>query len=195
MSKRRGTVADYAYWRGVRPSTVYNAIKAGRVPIGADKMIDFDAADKQWDNSHEHAGRGGDRRSARYRAEKEAESAPSEQPDSDVSLAEAKRRTEVLRAELMEIKKSELQGLLVRRDLVEKTQFALGKAFRDVIEARAVHMAPMVAGKTDLVEIETIIRREIRAALTEAADRAPEMAAAIDDSEFASPDEDDPAAD
>ena len=172
MSKKRGTVAEYAYWRGVRPSTVYNAIKAGRVPIGADKMIDFEAADKQWDASHENAGRGGDRRSEKYRAQKEAESAPSEPPDSDVSLTDAKKRTEILRADLLEIKKAELDGKLIRRDLVQKAEFSLAKSFRDAIEQRAVHIAPLVAGKTDLMEIETIIRAEIRAGLAEAADRA-----------------------
>lgn len=164
---RRGTVKDYAYWRGVRTSTVYNAIKAGRVPIGADKMIDFEAADKQWDASHENAGRGGDRRSERYRAEKEQP-----EPVEDVSLADAKKRTEILRADLLEIKKAELDGKLIRRDLVQKTEFSLGKSFRDAIEQRAVHIAPLVAGKTDLAEIEAIIRTEIRAGLAEAADRA-----------------------
>ncbi len=165
---RRGTVKDYAYWRGVRPSTIYNAIKAGRVPIGGDKMIDFEAADKQWDASHENAGRGGDRRSERYRKEKEQPEPPTE----DVSLADAKKRTEILRADLLEIKKAELDGKLIRRDLVQKTEFSLGKSFRDAIEQRAVHIAPLVAGKTDLMEIETIIRTEIRAGLAEAADRA-----------------------
>lgn len=171
---RKGTVSDYAYWRGCSTGTVYNAIKAGRVPIGPDRIIDFDAADKQWEGSWENAGRGGDRRSAKYRAQKAGEADPNEPdgPQEQISLVDARIRNEILKARTQELKLAELEGKLIRRDIVQKVEFALGKGYRDVVEQRAVHIAPLVAGKTDLLEIETIIRTEIRAALQEAADRA-----------------------
>lgn len=179
MSDRWGSVKEYAAYKGVRPSTVYNAIRAGRVPEPALGRINFDDADKQWESTLERTGRGGDFRSAKAKAlragKSETDSGEASMPIGGLmppSLIEAKTQNELIKYELQQLNLAERKGKLISKDLVAKIEFALGKGYRDVIEQKSVHIAPLVAGKTDLREIEQIIRDEIRAGLSEAAERA-----------------------
>jgi hypothetical protein len=180
---RWGSVKEYATYKGVRPSTIYNAIRAGRVPQPSELgQINFEDADRQWESTLERSGRGGDFRSAKAKAIRAGRGSkgPESSSDSEMpigglmppSLIEAKTKNELIKFQIAELKLAEMKGELISKDLVAKIEFSLGKGYRDVVEQKAVHIAPLVAGKTDLREIEEIIRSEIRAGLNEAAERA-----------------------
>lgn len=162
-----GTIAEYARYKGVRYSTILNAIRDGRVPIDEQtRLIEFESADAHWASTWEGKGRGGDNRSPAARAKREF--AAKEKP----TLVSVKIEAEQVKVERGRIELSEKLGQLVRKDLVNKLVFAMGKGLRDAVENCAVHIAPLVAGKTDLRDIEEVIRAEIRTALSNAADAA-----------------------
>jgi hypothetical protein len=169
MSKL-GSVKEYAIHRGVSVEAVYHAIRAGKVLRGDEGLIDFEATDARWEATREGIGRGGDYRSPAARARR-MELAGTPVSDTPTNLVDAKTKNEVIKAQIAELKLAELQGKVISKDLVSRVEFALGKGYRDILEQRAVHIAPKVAGKTDLREIEEILRSSIREILTDVADR------------------------
>ncbi len=56
-------------------------------------------------------------------------------------------------------------GLLVSRELVEKIMFERARACRDLLITSARRMSPLLAGKTDISEIESLLNEEYRALL------------------------------
>lgn len=192
-----GSVKQYAEYKGVRQGTIYNAIRVGRIPISEDRIIDFEKADVQWASTHENIGRGGDVRSAAARAAKAEPKAPAvtvaRSQDAAPTLVEVKIEAEQIKIARSRLALAAEQGTLISKALVQKIQFAVGKGVRDAVEQSAVHIAPLVAGKSDLREIEGIIREELRRALIDAAEQA-ERREFVDDviqDEFKQSEEDD----
>jgi len=165
-----GTIAEYARYKNMRSSSIHNAIRDGRIPIDEQtRLINFEDADAHWASTHEGIGRGGDNRSPASRARRGfATGIPAEKP----TLVSVKIEAEQVKVERGRIELAEKLGALVKKDLVNKLVFAMGKGIRDAVENCAVHIAPMVSGKTDLRDIEEVIRGEIRSALAAAADQA-----------------------
>ncbi len=147
-----GSFREYAKHRGCSPEAVSQAVADGRIADaeigradggavpgnGRARILDFEKADELW----------------------ELNTAP--RPDADEALLEAKRRTAVAEADLKEHKRDVELGLYWRKEDVLKRARAHAAMITAAREALPMQLAPQLVGKTDLAEIETILRTAIR---------------------------------
>lgn len=162
MAEICGTQAEYAKHRkahrlrGETEGAVSQAIKSGRLEsaIRKDGLIDFAIADQLWS-----AGRA-----------PQVEFSKQDEPanHSEIFLR-AKARRETAEADLSELKARKAQGDLVAVDDARKTWHAIGRMYAAARENVPMQLAPKLVGKTDLAEIECLIRTFYREADTRVA--------------------------
>lgn len=160
-----GTQSEYAKHRkahrlrGETEAAVSQAMSAGRLQsaIRKDGLIDFAIADKLWS-----AGRAPQIEFARTEGE----------PATDYNLLylKSKARREAAAAGREELKEGVDRGNWLSRDEAQKTWHAIGRMYAAARENVPMQLAPKLVGKTDLAEIESLIRTFYREADTHVAD-------------------------
>jgi hypothetical protein len=86
------------------------------------------------------------------------------------TLAEARARAELMRAEKLEIENAKAKRLLISREDVTDTCAKILSNARTALLEMGHRLAPKVAGKTDLGEIARITKDEVRTVLGVIAD-------------------------
>lgn len=153
-----GSVSAYTRHRaakglsGKTHQAVARAIKDGRITaaILPDGKIDYALADKLWEEN------------SRTRAPHVASVAGLEEVEQSGRATTAKARREEAEARLAEIKVAKEERSVLPADEVRKTITAIGRVHAAAREAIPAQLAPKLVGKTDLTEIERIIREELR---------------------------------
>lgn len=160
----RGSIRAYARNRKERglpgnESAVRKAIRANRIVPEADGQIDFAKADSAWaKNSDPLADR---RVNAKPAAATHAEDDAG--PRDGGSYIDARTRRERALAEQAEIDLAEKKKQLLPRSQVERSLASIGRLYAAGRENLPAQLAPKLVGKTDPIDIELIIRRDLRA--------------------------------
>lgn len=155
----------YAQHRGVALAAVQKAITTGRITT-VDGKIDPEIADKQWaENSNA-------RSAAPTEKAKPASAAADGGTGANYQVARAIR--EQFAARNAKLDYDERIGRLLDRDAVEKAAFESHRQIRDFMLAIPDRLAPILAAESDPQKVLRILDDEIRARLTEFADRATE---------------------
>ena len=179
------TQTEYAKYKGVHKSRVTQWKKDGRLVFSADgKFIlvaESDVRLKETVNLNGYANSvhaAAERAEINERIEQEKSYEELKNSVSNTQLdLETKDADELFKnARALREKASALQaaaehekfiGSLVEKAAVEKIIFERGRQFRDGVMATSRRIAPEIIGKESLVEIESIIQKELRGMLEE----------------------------
>lgn len=166
------TQAEYARRRGVDPTTVRDAIRAGRISL-IDGRIDPAVADVQWARNTRArvktappagapaGGHGGAGHSA---AGTDRAGEPlTAGGESDYWVSRASR--ERAEAAIAELKLAEMQGDLVRAADVRREVGQQASALREALLQIDARLAPLVAIESDVSRCQALIREELRSVL------------------------------
>jgi len=164
---------EYARHRGVALRAVQKAIEAKRITLVevAGKMkIDSDQADQDWrDNTDPVA------RSLLFDAGPQAFVLPDmeEQPEdySDSELRAVRIETMQIKRDRERLELEREQGKLVDREEVARLRFTEFRALRDALGNLALRTAPALAGESDPIACERIVRDALDEVLRTFADQ------------------------
>jgi hypothetical protein len=156
----------YAKHRGCSEVAVHKAIKAGRISVDGNGMIDPVAADAQWrENTRARA-------SARGRPDTFVPLAPAAAPapateptEGDGAYWRSRSRREHAEADLAELRLRELQKELVRVGDVRSSFSRRVASLRDSLLQIPARLAPVVAAEMDQGRCFELIEAELRNAL------------------------------
>ena len=173
----------YARHRGVSRQAVYKAIKAGRISIGDDMLIDPDVADREWEASRSLRGGSRTRKAPEpykpvpadaIRAVVETtregdagDDAISGDEGEPVTLTRARIANEVLRAKRQKLAYEVERGALVDRKRVEIAVFNLARQERDAWMNFPSRESARIAASLGVSEADTFreLDRAVRAYL------------------------------
>ena len=129
---------------GVNESSIRRAEEKGRIAIKRDDEgnIDVEDAKKQWQMA-QNAGKG------------------------DVALTYQRSRAskEFYEFQIKKLEYEEMKGKLVDLATMEKEAYTAARVARDKLLSMPDRLGPHMLGKSDLQEVEDIIRKEVTAAL------------------------------
>jgi hypothetical protein len=149
-----GGVRAYARHRGVDPMSVEKAIKSGRITRDADGEIDFEKADRDWEQN----------------------TRPAMSPDEDngglAQYSRARAIREYYQASLAKIDYEQKVGKLLPKDEVQAAAFNTYRQFREQLLNIPDRVAAIIAAETgmDTRKVHEILTAEVRHALNEFAD-------------------------
>lgn len=154
------TQAEYARRRGVDPTSVRDAVKAGRITLIEGK-IDPAVADVQW------------RQNTRARA--------GQQPTNDANLQappsedggdywESRARREAAEAETAELKLALMRGELVRAEDIRSEHSKRVAGLREAMLQIPSRVAAVLAAESDQARCHALIEQELHQALAAIAD-------------------------
>jgi hypothetical protein len=155
------TQAAYARHRGVTRQAVREAIRAGRITVDADGLLDPVAADAQWQA----------RTRPRARPAGGASQAAPDTTAGGTGYLEAKRRQAVADAEVAELRLAELRGELVR---VADVRHAYGRrlaGLREALLSLPPRLAPVLAAEPDQLRVLRALEDALHHALRESAEQ------------------------
>lgn len=161
------TQAEYARRRCVDPTTVRDAIRAGRITL-IDGKVDPAVADIQWQRNTRArvstkppvaaavgtagaADRGSDQAS---------------EPGADDYLVSRARR-ECAEADLAELKLAEQRGELIRTEAIRSALAGLLSSTRDSILQLPARLAPVLAVESDPARVHDLLQAELHQALAQ----------------------------
>lgn len=174
------TQAEYARRRGVDPTTVRDAIKAGRITL-IDGKVDPAVADIQWQRNTR----------ARVNPARAPGTAPPSMPlQHQMSLSSAaaappvdgpaqpdpagesdywvsRARREHAEADLAELKLAEQNGQLIRVEAIRSALAGVISSTRDSLLQLPARLAPVLAAETDAAKVHDLIQAEIHQALAQ----------------------------
>lgn len=156
------TQAEYARRRGCDPTSVRDAIRAGRITL-IDGKIDPDVADVQWArNSRARVGSG----------QRAAE--PPAAPAGDdltaprlLTYEEARRRRELAEAQKAELQLAELQGDLIRTADVRAAYAKRAAGLREALLQIPARLAAVMAAETDQAKCHDLLQSELHQVLAQ----------------------------
>lgn len=166
------TQAEYARHRGVDPTTVRDAIRAGRITL-IDGKVDPVAADAQW------------ARNTRVRVNSRQRPTDAPPPAADAQQPQetyeaARRRRELAEARLAELKLAEQQGDLVRVAAVRTQVAKLAAGLREGLMQIPARLAPVLAAETDAALVHDHLLAELRQVLEQVTDHDEPPAGALE---------------
>lgn len=153
------TQAEYARRRGVDPTSVRDAVRAGRITL-IDGKVDPAVADVQWERNTRRRGRGVDERPTRA-PEPRGEGGYAAPPEGAPDYGLARARREQAEADLAELRLAELQKLLTRADEVESQRNRENAMVRESFMQLPARLVPLLAAASSPGEIERILREGI----------------------------------
>lgn len=164
--------AEYARRRNVDPTTVRDAIRAGRITL-IDGKIDPAVADIQWQRNTRariQAKRSEPVQPSLLAAPSGADApadlgAESAQSEDDYWVSRAKR--ERAEAELAELKLAEQRRQLIRTDAVRTALAGVISSTRDSLLQIPARLAPVLAVETDAAKVHDLVQAEIHQALAQ----------------------------
>lgn len=160
MKSERVSQVEYARRRGVDPTSVRDAIRAGRITL-IDGKIDPTIADVQWERNTRKRARAVDERRP---------DAAAPVPTEPNGYHDARARREQAEAELAELRLAELRGELVRASSVRAN---LGKrlvAMRESLLQLPARVVPLLVANPEPGAMDVTLRAEITSALTQIVD-------------------------
>ena len=167
------TQAEYARRRGVDPTTVRDAIRAGRISL-IDGRIDPAVADVQWQrNTRARARNVGSVQAPQVpppAGGQHAGAAP--EPAGRESYDEARRRRELAEANLAELKLAELRGELLRADAVRAQVAKLAAGLREGLLQIPPRLAPVLAAGADAAKVQDALADALRQVLEQVSQEA-----------------------
>lgn len=176
MSKRQ-----YAKHRGVSRAAIAGALRDGRITAGPDGMIDPVRADADWlANTRPRVGNPPTTPPGMTPAGKSVTPPEPVKPRvelSDVAVAaynESRARREAANAEMAELERDRLRGLLVDADQVRNDAFMAARAVRNTLQAIPARLSALLASEAD----EKKIYRMLEGAIDDACRALSEKAAA-----------------
>jgi hypothetical protein len=157
------TQADYARHRGVSKPAVSKAVRAGRITLTAEGMIDATAADAQWArNSRVRAGAG--RSPSTGAAAPPQEDGADAKPGTDDYWASRSRR-EAAEAELAEIALAEKNNEVIQVKAVDAAWAQAMAAVREHLTQISARVGSTIAAETDPIKVEQMLADEHHNAL------------------------------
>lgn len=162
----KGGIRAYARHRGCSAPAVRKAIADGRIApavtgAGNETSIDFDLADRLWKRNSDPA--------AKHRDSQRLNQPPAATVDEQASnvvsgetFQEARTRRERAEADQAEFDRDVQRNKYMPAEEVKAAFRAIGEMRASNREGMPRQLAPLLVGKTDLSEIETILRRELR---------------------------------
>ena len=154
-------VSEYARHRGVSRGAVSKALKTGRISVGPSGRIDPVEADRDWAAN-----------TAARVTPPEAGKPRREPPDAAVPGYSASRaRREAANAELAELERDRLRGLLVDADQVRNDAFMVARTTRNMLQAIPARVSAILAGETDEKKIYRMLEEAIDDACRSLADK------------------------
>jgi hypothetical protein len=178
---------EYARHRKVTLRAVQKAIEAGRIKVTADKKIDSDQADRDWDANTDPAKQsllysaGPGHRNAAPQAEAglasgagagaDDPSAPASEDDTDdvdennAAYREHRANRERIRAEREQIELDELKGSLIGVEEAKRLAFTAFRSLRDAVLNVPARIKDQCAAETDGFMVEQLIEAELTKAL------------------------------
>lgn len=163
------TQAEYARRRGVDPTTVRDAVRAGRITL-IDGKIDEEVANIQWARNTrarvtaKPANGGQAIEAAPPVAPPQAQPGPTVAPLVETAYTDARAKRERAEAERAELEVGRLAGRLVELQTVEAGVFEVVRGLRDRVMASTAEAASAVLGLADVREIELALAEQLRAA-------------------------------
>jgi hypothetical protein len=156
----KGGVRAYARHRketglpGVDPMAVEKAIKSGRITRDADGEIDFEKADRDWEQNTRPA------------------MSPDEANGGLAQYSRARAIREYYQASLAKIEYEQKVGKLLPKDEVQAAAFNTYRQFREQLLNIPDRVAAIIAAETgmDTKKVHEILTAEVRHALNEFAD-------------------------
>ena len=151
--------AEYARHRNCSREAVGNAVASGRITtFGPDKLIDPVLADAQWKRNT----RVRVRRTSAVAGHDTTEIADiAKAADSSESYDEARRRRELAEASIAEMRQEEMQGDLIRLDVIKRHLAGKIRDMREAFLAIPLRLAAIIAAETDAAKIHTLLETEI----------------------------------
>jgi hypothetical protein len=169
----KGGIRAYARHRadlglsGATHSAVRKAIATKRIEADPDGSIDFEKADAAWrDNSEpslQLVGRKNSSHSAPPAPHKPASEKPAGSETDGEAFLSARARRELAEARRAELKYGQECKELLPKVEVTKVLGQIGKIYSAGRESIPANIAPKLVGKTDLGEIETVLREALEA--------------------------------
>jgi hypothetical protein len=156
------TQAEYARRRQVDPTTVRDAIKAGRISL-IDGKIDPAVADVQWERNTRARVKSTPPNASPTQAADRAGAPLPAGGESDYWVSRASR--ERAEAAIAEMKLAEMQGHLVRATDVTREVGQQAAALREALMQIDARLAPLVAIELDVSRCQALIREELRGVL------------------------------
>jgi hypothetical protein len=150
----KGGVRAYARHRSVDPMSVEKAIRSGRITRDANGEIDFEKADRDWEQN----------------------TRPAMSPDEDngglAQYSRARAIREYYQASLAKIEYEQKVGKLLPKDEVQAAAFNTYRQFREQLLNIPDRVAAIIAAETgmDTKKVHEILTAEVRHALNEFAD-------------------------
>ncbi len=166
------TQAEYATHRGVSAVAVHKAVKAQRIST-IDGKIDPIVADIQWQANTRP-------RAVRPLAPDPQTSAADYPPPVPIPAPVAsaagepvddywvsRARREAAEAQIAEMKRSEIEGTLIRTDALRQAWSKRIATTRDALLQIPARMAPVLAAESDMDRVAAVLEDELRQALAE----------------------------
>lgn len=164
------TQAEYARRRGVDPTTVRDAVRAGRITL-IDGKIDEEVANIQWARNTRArvtvkavANAGQAIEAALPAVPSQSQAGPIAPPPVETAYTDARAKRERAEAERAELEVGKLAGRLVEVQAVEAGVFEVVRGLRDRVMASTAEAASAVLGLADVREIELALAEQLRAA-------------------------------
>jgi hypothetical protein len=165
------TQAEYARRRGVDPTSVRDAIKAGRITL-IDGKIDPDVADVQWARNSRARVRTGQEPPVRNPTHPQTHGLPAGDDDPItaprlLTYEEARRRRELAEAQKAELQLAELQGDLIRTADVRAAYAKRAAGLREALLQIPARLAAVVAAEGDQAKCHDILQAELHQVLAQ----------------------------
>lgn len=158
--------AEYARRRGVDPTSVRDAIRAGRITLIEGK-IDPSVADVQWQTNTRRRARAVDETPAAHPVLGEGGYAyTGAVPDYNESRA----RREAAEAEKAELELAQLRGQLVSVDEVRASLQRRIAGVREALLQLPARVVPLLVANPDAASMDRLLREELTAAMQQIAD-------------------------
>ena len=185
-----GTRAEFAAHKGVNKSTVTRWDQAGKLVFADEqkRQINFDASEALIDQSADPAKHGVTLMHARQRVVKQVDAAmnesvppekPGNQPEagskgettySEFNRARADKESEL--AKLTKMRREEQEGLLIRREDVQRDIESLAVIISKGLDSIAARVMPLINAEPDPGKREALLQMEVFKVKSEFADAA-----------------------
>lgn len=147
----------YAKHRGVSSMAVSKAIKAGRIKKNANGKIDVAQADADWEANTKPQ-----MHSPPTTPPKRGKRGKASSVEIEIaSYGESRARREAANAELAELERDRLRGVLIDADTVRNEAFTAARAVRNTLQAIPARLSAILAGETDSKKIFRILEDAI----------------------------------
>ena len=159
------TQAEYARRRGVDPTSVRDAVRAGRITL-IDGKVDPAVADVQWERNTRRRARAVDEAPRQREPAPRGEGAYATPPVDDVIDYNLERaRRERYEADQAELRLAQMRGELVRADEVKAAQQRKVAALREAFLQFPARVVPMLVADPTPAAMDAILTREIHLAM------------------------------